>query len=54
MDEEPATTRLWTPIDDGHDTCVLLITWENGEVTIEPISNIRVGPTSELRHEPTQ
>ena len=54
MGVEPATTRLWTPMDSGHDMHIVLMAWENGEITVEPTSSMKVGTSSELTHEPTQ
>ena len=40
--------------DDRDDTHVVLIAWENGEITVEHASSVRMGLTSELKHETTQ
>ena len=55
MDEDHATTRLQTSVNDADSNYVACIAWENGEITIEPLCSI-VGMelTSGLKHEPTQ
>ena len=54
MNEEPATTRLRTSVDNRHDSYIMLIIWENGEITTESTSGMKVGMSSELTCEPTQ
>ena len=46
--------HLWTPVHDGNNIYVVLIAWQNGEISMESTSGVRMGLTSELEHVPIQ